>query len=63
MKDKKILSQQTFDYQATTYDTTSNSQHARTLYPWVLDQIIHHYASEILDLGCGTGELLAHVYA
>lgn len=61
MQDKKTLSQQTFDKQAETYDQAIYGQHARSLYPFMLDKITHHYGQDILDVGCGTGELMKQI--
>ena len=61
MQDKKTLSQQTFNKQAETYDQAIYGQHARSLYPFMLDKITHHYGQDILDVGCGTGELMKQI--
>lgn len=58
---KKEQSRQTFDMQANKYDTTFYGNHARKIYPYILDEIIHCYGDEVLDLGCGTGALMAQV--
>ena len=62
MKDIKMLSKNAFDTQAATYDTDIKGAHARNLYPQMLQEIIHIYGDEILDIGCGTGALLKQVY-
>nr|WP_325194298.1 methyltransferase domain-containing protein [uncultured Oscillibacter sp.] len=59
--DKKRQSQQAFDQQAATYDTAIQGSHARTLYPYMLQEIIHAWGDRVLDLGCGTGALTAQV--
>lgn len=61
MNDKKQQSQQAFDQQAATYDTAIQGKHARTLYPFMLEQIIQRYGTDLLDVGCGTGELMLQV--
>lgn len=58
---KKEQSRQTFDMQANKYDTTFYGNHARKIYPYILNEIIHCYGDEVLDLGCGTGALMAQV--
>lgn len=58
---KKEESRQTFDMQANKYDTTFYGNHARKIYPYILNEIIHCYGDEVLDLGCGTGALMAQV--
>lgn len=58
MKDKKTLSRNTFDLQATTYDTDKNGEHARTLYPHITDRLSDIPFNTVLDVGCGTGEIL-----
>ena len=59
--DKKRQSQQAFDQQAATYDTDIQGSHARTLYPYMLQEITHAWGDRVLDLGCGTGALTAQV--
>ena len=59
--DKKRQSQQAFDQQAATYDTAIQGSHARTLYPYMLQEITHARGDRVLDLGCGTGALTAQV--
>ena len=59
--DKKRQSQQAFDQQAATYDTAIQGSHARALYPYLLQEIIHAWGDRVLDLGCGTGALMAQV--
>lgn len=61
MKSKKILSKKTFDQQARTYDQDIKGKHARQLYPFMLQNIILTYGEKILDIGCGTGELMLQV--
>ena len=50
---KKEQSRQTFDLQASKYDTTFYGKHARKIYPYLLNEIIRCYGEEVLDLGCG----------
>ena len=58
---KKEQSRQTFDLQASKYDTTFYGKHARNIYPYLLNDIIRCYGEEVLDLGCGTGALMKQV--
>ena len=48
-----------FDAQAPTYDTGTEGEHARRLYPHVLAEVRRAVAAgpapRLLDLGCGTG--------
>ena len=41
---KKEQSRQTFDLQASKYDTTFYGKHARKIYPYLLNEIIRCYA-------------------
>lgn len=59
--DKKEQSRKTFDYQAKNYDTSAYSKHAKKLYPYMLNEIIHSFGNTVLDLGCGTGLLMDQV--
>lgn len=58
MTDYKRLSENTFNIQAKTYDTDKNGKHARNLYQYIIDSLSTLHFSEILDVGCGTGEIL-----
>lgn len=51
-------SQKAFDQQAATYDTSTFSRHPKTLYEDVLQEIEKSPFTSLLDLGCGTGEIL-----
>lgn len=61
MKDYCNLSQAAFDRQAPTYDKAGYSRHAKKLYPFHLAQLGQIPHASVLDLGCGTGELLSAV--
>lgn len=58
MNDKKAESKAAFDRQAAGYDTGMQGQHARALYPVLLAKLAQIPFGTLLDLGCGTGELL-----
>lgn len=58
MADYKELSRNAFDEQAKTYDTDKNGKHARTLYQHVISQLATIKFDNLLDVGCGTGEIL-----
>ena len=62
MRDYKALSKRTFNKQAESYDHDMHGQHARRLYPFMLQEIIKAYGDHVLDLGCGTGALMEQVY-
>ena len=47
-----------FNRQAATYDEDMKGQHARSLYPVLLEKLSHIPFQSALDLGCGTGEML-----
>lgn len=54
----KDNSKRSFDRQAATYDTDKNGAHARRLYPFILSKIGEFPGTDLLDVGCGTGEML-----
>ena len=54
----KEKSKAAFNRQAATYDEDMKGQHARSLYPVVLEELSHIPFQSALDLGCGTGEML-----
>lgn len=58
MKDYRAASHEAFDRQAGQYDKSAYSHHARQLHPFLLSQLAQIPHSQVLDLGCGTGELL-----
>lgn len=61
MHDKKKVSQDSFDRQASTYDFDINGKHARTQYNYLLNKLETLSYHSLLDLGCGTGELLKQI--
>lgn len=54
----KANSTAAFNQQAATYDKDIKGQHARSLYPVLLEKLSHIPFQSALDLGCGTGEML-----
>ena len=54
----KENSKAAFNQQAATYDTDIKGQHARSLYPVLLEKLSRIPFQSALDLGCGTGEML-----
>ena len=54
----KENSKASFNQQAATYDKDIKGQHARSLYPYLLEKLSHIPFQSALDLGCGTGEML-----
>lgn len=61
MQDAKKLSKRTFDRQAAYYDeraTTGVSKFPKKSYPFVLEKVRELSPKRLLDLGCGTGEML-----
>ena len=51
----KENSKAAFNRQAATYDEDMKGQHARSLYPVLLEKLSHIPFQSALDLGCGTG--------
>ena len=47
-----------FNNQAPTYDNDIIAQHARSLYPIILERLSEISYQTALDLGCGTGEII-----
>lgn len=58
MIDYKKKSKESFDKQAATYDKDFNGEHARHLYKRMLELIGNVDSKTILDVGCGTGNIL-----
>lgn len=61
MVDYKKLSESTFNIQAKTYDTDKNGKHARNLYQYIIDTLSTLQFFNVLDVGCGTGEILSAI--
>ena len=61
MDRKKENSRAAFNRQAATYDRGRKGQHARFLYPILLEKLSHIPFQSALDLGCGTGEMLKQI--
>ena len=57
VRDAKEVSRQAFDAQAPTYDDDMKGEHARRLYPYVLEEVAAAAPARVLDVGCGTGAL------
>ena len=58
MIDSKEKSKTAFNQQAATYDEDTYGAHARNLYPALLKKLSSLEYDTILDLGCGTGEVI-----
>lgn len=56
-RDAKEVSRRAFDAQAPTYDDDMKGEHARKLYPYVLEEVAAAAPARVLDVGCGTGAL------
>lgn len=54
----KEKSKKSFNKQAATYDTDKNGAHSRRLYNCILKRIYELPVNNMLDVGCGTGEML-----
>lgn len=61
MTDYKNLSKSAFNVQANTYDVDKNGKHARGQYKYVLNELQQLDFQKILDVGCGTGEILKNI--
>lgn len=57
----KEVSRKKFNNQADKYDSTSYSRHARGLYDIVLHDLSQYSFNSLLDVGCGTGNLLCAI--
>lgn len=58
MANEKQKSKKVFNQQAATYDCNMKGQHARSLYPFLLEKLSNISYHSALDLGCGTGEMM-----
>lgn len=58
MNSAKQKSKIAFNQQAPTYDCDIKGQHARTLYPVIINRLKSISYQTALDLGCGTGEIM-----
>lgn len=58
MNSAKQKSKIAFNQQAPTYDCDIKGQHARTLYPVIINRLKSISYQTALDLGCGTGEVM-----
>lgn len=61
MANKKQESKAAFNRQAPTYDEDRYGQHARSLYPALLEKLSEIPYQTALDLGCGTGEMMKRI--
>lgn len=57
VRDTKEVSRRAFDAQSPTYDNDMKGEHARRLYPYVLEEVAAAAPKRVLDVGCGTGAL------
>ena len=57
--DKKEQSKVSFDKQSQIYDDSAYSSEAHFCYPYVVESICNLSFDTLLDLGCGTGEVLS----
>ena len=58
-QDYKTESKEKFKQQAEKYDFGKNGRHARSLYGIVIDKLDQLSFDNLLDIGCGTGNLLS----
>ncbi|MBE6049089.1 MAG: class I SAM-dependent methyltransferase [Clostridium sp.] len=58
MIDYKKKSKESFDKQADTYDMGIKGEHAKKLYKTLMDKIKDENFKTVLDVGCGTGNML-----
>jgi ubiquinone/menaquinone biosynthesis C-methylase UbiE len=57
----KEKSKATFEQQAARYDVAEDGEHARSLYPHLLQKLEGQTGLAVLDVGCGTGAVLAQL--
>lgn len=57
----KEKSKKSFDKQAPEYDSNIQGQHARNLYKSSIEILSKEHICTLLDVGCGTGELLKEI--
>lgn len=57
----KEKSKAAFNKQAKFYDSTYYGQHAQNLYDCVIDTLNRYKFQNVLDIGCGTGNILVEV--
>jgi ubiquinone/menaquinone biosynthesis C-methylase UbiE len=55
----KNKSKNGFNRQARTYDHDKNGRHARSMYKYIIEKIKNISFKTVLDIGCGTGEILS----
>lgn len=55
----KEKSKQTFNDQASIYESTYNGRHAKKLYNSVIEKVDKFNCKNVLDIGCGTGTILS----
>ena len=58
-EDYKIESREKFNKQAEKYDSGNKGKHARSLYESVINKLDEISFNNLLDVGCGTGNLLS----